>query len=210
MVIPQAIVLFFVYIAAFFAVIAAWFVALFSGRLAGGLREFIAGTLHWGMRFLGYLFFLTDTYPPFSLGEEDTYPIRLAIPPPVEQLNRAAVLFRLIIAIPGWVVAGVLSSGLFVVSIGSWFMLLVTGRLPVPLFEATRTALRYQARFNGYFSMLTPEYPWGVMGDSSSLPADADPYDAWSINLSTGGRTAMIVLIVVGVISELINNRGRL
>jgi len=209
MVIPQAIVLFFVYIGAFFAVIAAWFVALFTGRLDGGLREFIAGTLRWNLRVLGYFFFLTDTYPPFSLADEDTYPVRLAIPPPVE-LNRAAVLFRLFIAIPGWVVGSVLASGLAVVSIGSWFMVLVTGELPVPLFEATRAVLRYQARFFGYFSMLTPEYPWGVMGDSSSLFTGADRDEAWSIELSSGGRTAMIVVIVLGVISELINNRGRL
>jgi Domain of unknown function (DUF4389) len=209
MVIPQAIVLFFVYIAAFFAVIAAWFVALFSGRLEGGLREFIAGTLRWDLRVLGYFFFLTDTYPPFSLGDEDTFPIRLAIPPPVE-LNRAAVLFRLFIAIPAWVVGSVLASGLLVVSVGSWFMLLVTGELPIPLFEATRAVVRYQARLYGYFAMLTPEYPWGAMGDSSSLPAGADSDEAWSIKLSSGGRTAMIVLIVLGVISEVINNRGRL
>ena len=67
MVIPQAIVLLFVNIAAFFAVIAAWFVALVSGRLAGGLREFIAGVLRWNLRVQGYFFFLSDTYPPYSL-----------------------------------------------------------------------------------------------------------------------------------------------
>ncbi len=209
MVIPQAIVLVFLDIVAFFAVVAAWFVALFSGRLAGGLREFIAGTLRWNLRVQGYFFFLTDTYPPYSLGDQDTYPIRLAIPPPIE-LNRAAVLFRLFIAIPGLIVANVLGAGLAVVSIGSWFMVLVSGQLPVPLFEATRAVLRYQARFFGYFSVLTPEYPWGALGDSSSLPADADPYEAWSIKLSSGGRTAMIVVIVLGVISELINNGSRL
>ncbi len=208
MVIPQSIVLLFVDVAVFFAVIAAWFVALFSGRLAGGLREFIAGALRWNLRVQGYFFFLTDVYPPYSLGDEDTYPIRLGIPPPVE-LNRAAVLLRLFIAIPGSIVANVLGAGLGVVSVGSWFMLLVTGELPGPLFEATRAVLRYQARFYGYFSMLTPEYPWGAMGDSSSPPAGVDPYEGWSIKLSSGGRTAMIVVIVLGVIIELIN-RGRL
>jgi uncharacterized protein DUF4389 len=209
MVIPQAIVLFFVNLVAFFAVIAAWFVALFTGRLDGGLREFIAGTVRWNLRVQAYFFFLTDTYPPFSLGDEDSYPARLAIPPPVE-LNRAAVLFRLFIAIPAWVVGSVLSSGLLVVSIGSWFMLLVTGELPVSLFEATRAVLRYLARIYSYVSMLTPEYPWGVMGDTSSVLAATDSDEPWSINLSSGGRTAMIVVIVLGVISELINNRGRL
>jgi hypothetical protein len=209
MVIPQVIVLFFVEIAAFFAILSAWFVALFSGRLAGGLREFIAGTLRWNLRVQGYFFFLTDTYPPYSLGDGDNYPVRVAIPPPVS-LNRGAVLFRLFIAIPGSIVANVLAAGLAVVSVGSWFMVVVTGRLPEPLFEATRAVLRYQARFYGYFSLLTPEYPWGAMGDRPSLSAGRDPNEAWSIKLSTGGRTAMIVVIVLGVISDLINNRGRL
>ena len=209
MVIPQVIVLFLVGIAAFFAIVAGWFAALFTGRLPDGLRGFIAGTLRWDIRLQGYFFFLTDTYPAYSLGEEESYPIRLAIPPPVE-LNRAAVLFRIFIAIPAWIVSNVLSAGLVIVSIGSWFMVVVTGRLPGPLFEATRAVLRYQERFYGYFSMLTPEYPWGAMGDGSPLPAGAETYEPWSIRLSSGGRTAMIVVIVLGVISELINNRGRL
>ena len=207
MVIPQATVLLFVGIAAYFAVIVAWFVALFSGRVPDGLREFIAGTLRWTARVHGYFFLLTDTYPPYSLGEDDTYPIRLAIPPPVE-LNRAAVLFRLFIAIPGGIVSYVLTGGLLVVSLGSWFMVLVTGRLPVPLFEATRAVVRYQARFYGYLAMLTPEYSWGAMGDRSSVPAGADPDEDWSIKLSSGGQTVMIVVIVLGVISRLIDNRG--
>ena len=208
MVIPQAIVLIFVNIAAFFAVIGAWFVALVSARLAGGLREFIAGVLRWNVRVQSYFFFLTDTYPPYSLGDEDMYPIRIAVPPP-EELNRAAVLFRLFIAIPGSIVVNVLGAGLGIVSVGSWFMVLVTGELPRPLFEATRVVLRYQARFYCYFSMLSPEYPWGAMGDNPSLPAGADPYESWSIKLSSGGRTAMFVVIVLGVIIELISRGHR-
>lgn len=205
MVIPQLIVLFFVNIGAFFCVVAAWFAALLTGRVPDGLRDFIAGVLRWNIRVEGYFFFLTDTYPPYSLGEEDDYPIRLAIPPSGE-LNRLAVLLRIFIAIPGSVVASVLGGGLGVVSVGSWFMLLVTGELPGPLFEATRAVVRYQERFSGYFSMLTPEYPWGAIGDGASPPSDTDPYGAWSIRLSEGGRAAMIVVIVVGVIVDLINS----
>jgi Domain of unknown function (DUF4389) len=208
MVIPQAIVLIFVNIAVFFAVIGAWFVALVNARLAGGLREFIAGVLRWNVRVQSYFFFLTDTYPPYSLADEDTYPIRVAIPPP-DELNRAAVLFRLFIAIPGSIVVNVLGAGLGIVSIGSWFVLLVTGELPRPLFEATRAVLRYQARFYCYFSMLTSEYPWGAMGDAPSPVASADPYEAWSIKLSSGGRTAMFVVIILGAIIELISRSYR-
>ncbi len=108
--IPQLFVLLFLNIVAFFAVVAAWFVALFTGRLDGPLREFIAGVLRWNIRVEGYFYFLTDAYPAFSLDEEEQYAVRLAIPPPVE-LNRAAVLLRIFIAIPAGIVANVLGSG---------------------------------------------------------------------------------------------------
>ncbi len=208
MVIPQLVVLLFVNIGAFFAVVAAWFVALFTGRLDGPLREFIAGVLRWNIRVEGYFYFLTDEYSPFSLNEEENYPVRLAIPPPVE-LNRAAVLFRIFIAIPAGIVANVLGAGLSIVAVGSWFMLLVTGELPGPLFEATRAVIRYQERFYGYLAMLTPEYSWGPMGDDTSQLASDDPNQAWSIRLSDGGRTAMIVVIVLGVIADIVSNARR-
>jgi hypothetical protein len=208
MVIPQVFVLILLNIVAFFAVVAAWFVALFTGRLEGQLREFIAGVLRWNIRVEGYLFFLTDEYPSFSLDEEESYPIRLAIPPPVE-LNRAAVLFRFFLAIPAGFVANILGAGLLIVSIGSWFMLLVTGRLPGPLFEATRAVVRYQERYYGYFIMLTPEYAWGPMGDETSQFAATDPNEAWSIRLSDGGRTAMIVVLVLGIVAYIVNSAQR-
>jgi hypothetical protein len=207
MVIPQLVVLLVINLVLVPVVIAGWFVALFTGRLSGGMRDFIAGVLRWNTRVQGYVFLLTDVYPPYSLEEEDTYPIRLAIPPQVE-LNRMAVLFRLFIAIPAWIVASVLGGGLGIVSIGSWFMVLVSGRLPGPLFEATRTVMRYQARLYGYVLMLTPEYPWGAMGDTASLSTGQDA-DAWLIRLSDGGRAAMIVIIVIGIVLDLINSSSR-
>jgi Domain of unknown function (DUF4389) len=208
MVIPQVFVLLLINILGFFAVVAAWFVALFTGRLDGVLREFLAGLLRWNIRVEGYLYFLTDDYPPYGLDEEEQYPIRLAIPPSIE-LNRAAVLFRIFLVIPAAIVANVIGAGLWVVSIGSWFMLLATGRLPGPLFEATRAVVRYQERFYGYLIMLTPEYPWGPMGDETSLVPATDPDAAWSIRLSDGGRTAMIVVIVLGVVADIVNSAQR-
>lgn len=199
-VIPQFVVLIFVNIAAFFAVIAAWFIALVTGQLPSGLRDFLVGVLRWNIRVQGYFYFLTDAYPPYSLEEAD-YPVRLGIPGPVE-LSRVAVLLRIFIAIPGGIVVSVLGAGLGIVSIGSWFMLLVTGELPRPLFEATRAVIRYQERFYGYFTMLTPEYSWGPLGDAA--PATAE--DPWAISLSDTGRTAMVVLIIIGIVVDVLNS----
>jgi hypothetical protein len=66
--IPHYFVLFFLSIAAFFAVIIAWFAILFTGRYPRGLFDFVLGVGRWGLRVHAYAFMLvTDRYPPFSL-----------------------------------------------------------------------------------------------------------------------------------------------
>ena len=66
--IPHYIVLAFLDIAAFVAVIVAWFAILFTGRYPRGLFGFVEGVIRWHNRVLGYAFILvTDQYPPFRL-----------------------------------------------------------------------------------------------------------------------------------------------
>ena len=66
--IPHYIVLFFLGIAAFFAVILAWFAILATGRYPRGVFDFIVGVGRWYLRLGAYAFLLvTDRYPPFSL-----------------------------------------------------------------------------------------------------------------------------------------------
>ena len=66
--IPHIVVLVFVGIGAIFAVIAAWFSILFTGRYPRWAFDFVEGFLRWGSRVSGYAFLLiTDRYPPFSL-----------------------------------------------------------------------------------------------------------------------------------------------
>ena len=66
--IPHFIILFFLGIGAFFAVIAAWFAILFTGRYPRGLFDYVVGVGRWALRVYAYAFLLiTDRYPPFSL-----------------------------------------------------------------------------------------------------------------------------------------------
>jgi Domain of unknown function (DUF4389) len=66
--IPHYVVLAFLYIGAFFAVVATWFVILFTGRYPRGIFDFVEGVIRWHNRVVGYAFILvTDQYPPFRL-----------------------------------------------------------------------------------------------------------------------------------------------
>jgi hypothetical protein len=66
--IPHFIVLFFLSLAAVFAVVFAWFAILFTGRYPRGLFDFVVGVGRWGLRVEAYAILLvTDRYPPFSL-----------------------------------------------------------------------------------------------------------------------------------------------
>jgi hypothetical protein len=68
LVIPHHIVLAFLSLGAFFAVVIAWFAILFTGQYPRALFDYAAGVARWWMRVSAYAFLLvTDEYPPFSL-----------------------------------------------------------------------------------------------------------------------------------------------
>ncbi len=66
--IPHFIIVALLSIAAFFAVIVAWFAILFTGRYPHGIFDFVVGVGRWWVRVWAYAILLTtDHYPPFSL-----------------------------------------------------------------------------------------------------------------------------------------------
>ncbi|MFZ2014314.1 MAG: DUF4389 domain-containing protein [Nocardioides sp.] len=66
--IPHFVVLFFLGIGAFFAVVFSWFAILFTGHYPRGLFDYVVGVGRWALRVEAYAFLLvTDRYPPFSL-----------------------------------------------------------------------------------------------------------------------------------------------
>lgn len=67
MIIPHAIVLYFVQILAQILILFSWFAALFTGKVPVGLHNLIAGYHRWNTRYTAYALLLTDEYPPFSM-----------------------------------------------------------------------------------------------------------------------------------------------
>ena len=63
-------VLAFLWLAALFVVIAAWFAVLFTGRFPHGMFDFVVGVIRWHNRVVAYaLILITDQYPPFRLSQ---------------------------------------------------------------------------------------------------------------------------------------------
>jgi hypothetical protein len=66
--IPHVVVLAVLSVAAFVAIVIAWFAILFTGRYPRGLFDFVVGVGRWWLRVQAYAILLvTDRYPPFSL-----------------------------------------------------------------------------------------------------------------------------------------------
>jgi roadblock/LC7 domain-containing protein len=65
--IPHYIVLAFLGVAVWFVLLVSFFMVLFTGKWSVGMRDFVVGVMRWGTRVYGYVFFITDPYPPFTL-----------------------------------------------------------------------------------------------------------------------------------------------
>lgn len=66
--IPQYIVLYFLSIAAGIVLFLSWWAILFTGHYPKPFFDFMTWYMRWSVRVTGYMYFLTDKYPPFSGG----------------------------------------------------------------------------------------------------------------------------------------------
>lgn len=158
-VIPWLIVLTVWAIGALFAVIAAWFAVVFTGRYPQGLYDFNAKYSRLGARVNGFYYLATDEWPPFHGDPDDSYPIRLGIPEPQPEYSRLKAGLRLIVGIPVFLLSYIQNLIASFASFIAWFTIIFTGKVPEGLFDALRMALAYQARAGAYFLLITEDYP---------------------------------------------------
>jgi hypothetical protein len=67
LIIPHLIVLVVLALVAYIVGIIAFFAVIILGRYPLGLRDFLVGFFRWTWRVYSYIYFLNDTYPPFTL-----------------------------------------------------------------------------------------------------------------------------------------------
>jgi hypothetical protein len=161
LVIPHYVVLLFVLIGALFAWIGAFFAILVTGRYPEGLFNFLAGTLHWGNRVNGYTYWMTEQYPPFSLGPEPEYPVRTRIDyPPDGKIARWRPLVHWLLVIPHTIIIYFLFIAEYIVILIAFFAILFTRQWPRSMFDFTVGIMRWRTRVNAYGSLwMTEQYP---------------------------------------------------
>ena len=154
--IPHVIWFFLWGIVAFLAWIVNWFATLFMGRSPDGLHNFLATYLRYETHVYAYILLIADPFPGF--GGKPGYPIDLDVDG-AEPQNRLTVFFRLILAIPAWIISSIMGYLNRAVAIFSWFVALVMGRLPEGLRNFAAFALKYEIQTMGYAMLLTQRYP---------------------------------------------------
>jgi uncharacterized membrane protein len=168
MVIPQMLFGIILGIAAFFTIIAAWFALVFTGKYPEGLYKFNSGVLRWSVRVNSYYLLATDAYPPFSIEDENSYPIRLKVAAAKAEYSRLHALLRYFTMIPSGIVASVLLLVSYVGAIGAWFTIVFTGKTSPGMQKLINWGLSYHAKYSGYAYLLHEEWWPPIEEDANS------------------------------------------
>jgi 2-(1,2-epoxy-1,2-dihydrophenyl)acetyl-CoA isomerase len=134
-----------------------WFITLVRGRPSPGLHAWTSRLVRYQAHVYAYVYLVADPYPSFR-GWAGTYPVDLAVAPPVEQA-RWKTGFRILLVLPAYVLASVLVYVLYVVAFLGAFYALATGRSPRGFRDLSAYCLRYQAQTYAYLLLLTDRYP---------------------------------------------------
>jgi len=143
-------------VVAVLAALANWFATLIKGESPTGLHNFLATYLRYQTHVYAYVLLVANPFPDF--GGKPGYPIDIEVDSAQPQ-NRWTVAFRLILAIPAFIIAGILGYLNRALAVFSWFVALVMGRLPEGLRNFAAFALRYEQQTLGYALLLTGRDP---------------------------------------------------
>jgi len=154
--IPHVIWLILWGIVATLVAIANWFATLVKGQSPEGLHDFLATYLRYMTQVYAYILLIADPFPGF--GGKPGYPVEIEVEPPQPQ-NRWTVFFRLFLAIPAFIIAGIFGYLNRILALFSWFVALILGRVPEGIRNVAAFALRFEQQTAGYALLLTGRYP---------------------------------------------------
>jgi hypothetical protein len=123
------------------------------------------------------------------------YPISYALDYEGEDRNRLTTFFRLLVAIPWQIVAGLFFLVAEIFAFFAWFAIVFTGRYPEGLYSFNARALRMAARVQGFALLATDEFP----------PFNGDPDDTYPVRmgapepLAEYSRVKTLFRLIIGI-----------
>jgi len=164
LVIPHLVVLYALQTLAEVLAVISWFAILFTGKLPDSFANLMVMYMRYEQRVYSFSFFMREEYPPFAFGQtpddDGADPrTRVNVQPDLGERNRLTVAFRLILAIPQFIVLAVLWLGAGIVLFIAFFAVLFTGKWPPGMRDFVINVQRWQVRVEAYTLLLNDEYP---------------------------------------------------
>ena len=140
-----------------------------------GLRDLLTYCIGYTAQATGYFLLLTDRYPTTDparvvpLVELPAHPVRLELTDDVRR-SRLTVFFRFLLAVPHliWLLLWTMLVVLVVMPV-AWLIVLVIGRLPVPLHRFLTAWVRYSTHVIAFLFVIGGPFP-GFAGARGQLP----------------------------------------
>jgi membrane protein YqaA with SNARE-associated domain len=158
LVIPHAVVLYFLQLVTGVLTFFAFFAILFTGKFPRGMFDFNVNVYRWQANVSAYAGLLRDEYPPFS-GEPGRYPVTFDVRYP-ERLSRWLIFVKWLLVIPNLVVLLLLALVAAVLYVLAFFAILFGGKFPRGMFHFIVGVNRWSYRANAYGAwLMTDRYP---------------------------------------------------
>ena len=133
-----------------------WCTLLFSRRHLAEIRQFTLLYLQWRLRAVAYMGLLRDEFPPFGDG---AYPTSVDVVAPEGPRDLWSIAFRPILALPHLVLLALLFVAGFLATVAAWFVIVVKGSHPEPLYTFAAGVTRWAIRVEAYLLLLVDEFP---------------------------------------------------
>jgi hypothetical protein len=158
-VIPVALVVYVLSLGVIVTLPVTWLVMVITGGYLPSLYRYHTGLLRAWARVGAYCFLITDAYPPFGIGEDAGYPVRVAVAPMQDSYSRLLAFVRLVLYIPVYLIAYVLMLVSDLIAFCAWVVIVFTGR-QVPAFQSLiNMGMAWQVRSYAYLMLLTERFP---------------------------------------------------
>jgi hypothetical protein len=162
---PHLIILYVLYTAAGIIAWIGYWVVAFTGELPEFFFRFPERVIAWQVRTYGYLFQLTDLYPPFEWDTTQRYPVEITVAEGPGPRSRGLAVLGIVFwlkafaLIPHLIVLVFVGAAAVIANWLAFWIILFTGTFPRGMFDFVLGMFRWTTRLSAWLWTLTDEYP---------------------------------------------------